>query len=70
MPDIAMCRQHDCPKAQECYRFLATPDEHRQSYLVKQDFGEQGCGFFWEANGRWTVEEFTDEHQLNSEEGR
>ena len=32
MPDIMMCSNDECPSRGSCYRFLATPSAHRQSY--------------------------------------
>ena len=32
MPDLAMCTDRACPKAQECYRFKAVANVYRQSY--------------------------------------
>ncbi len=34
MPDIAMCKNETCPLKNECYRFIAIPDEHWQSYTL------------------------------------
>jgi len=27
MPQYTMCKKHNCPKAKECYRYLAVPDK-------------------------------------------
>lgn len=32
MPDITMCMSKDCPKKNECYRYIAKPDKYYQSY--------------------------------------
>ena len=34
MADITMCLGQMCAKKETCYRFTATPNEHRQSYFV------------------------------------
>lgn len=34
MPDITMCTGGTCQWREQCYRFTATPSEHRQSYFV------------------------------------
>ncbi len=51
MPDIAMCDgKRDgkmCPRAETCYRFTATPNAVRQSYLAVPPFTDEGCGHFW-----------------------
>jgi hypothetical protein len=51
MPDISMCWGKDCPLKEDCYRYLAVPNEYRQSYFTTPPYdralGE--CGFFWRA---------------------
>jgi hypothetical protein len=49
MPDIAMCKGTDCPMKNECYRFLATPSEFRQSYFVIPPIENGVCQEFWDA---------------------
>ena len=49
MPDIAMCKGTDCPLKNECYRFLATPSEYRQSYFVPPPIKDGVCDEFWDA---------------------
>lgn len=33
MPDIQLCQQRTCPKRHQCYRYLALPSPHWQSYM-------------------------------------
>lgn len=40
MPDISMCLRSDCPLAESCYRYLATPSPYRQAYAA---FEPEGC---------------------------
>lgn len=47
MPDITMCKGTNCPKKNECYRFLATPSEYRQSYFIDPPYEKDKCGEFW-----------------------
>lgn len=47
MPDISLCDQDACPKAEKCTRYLAKPSPHRQSY-IKPEFDKDGCEFFWQ----------------------
>lgn len=51
MPDITMCYGEGCPQKESCYRYLATPDEYRQSYFttppVKED---KTCDYYWKYN--------------------
>jgi hypothetical protein len=32
MPDFTLCQRSSCPQAKICYRFLAEPNPHWQSY--------------------------------------
>jgi len=32
MPDITMCTNEECPKADLCWRFGCPPSQYRQSY--------------------------------------
>ena len=53
MPDISMCSNKDCPSRSVCYRAVAKPSPHRQSYM---DFkllpGAKLCGDFWPLEGK------------------
>ena len=49
--DIAMCENSKCPKAQDCYRFTATPDEWRQTYILIEEVGDD-CKHFWDNRRR------------------
>ena len=44
MPDIAMCENETCKLKQECYRYMAKPNEHWQVYAdfkpVREDYCE------------------------------
>lgn len=48
MPDISMCNNRLCPSRIRCYRFMAIPSQHGQtySYFVVNDF-EGKCEYFW-----------------------
>jgi hypothetical protein len=48
MPDISMCKGGKCPKKGKCYRYLATPDEHWQSYISTPYVEGEECAYFWE----------------------
>jgi len=52
LPDIAMCQNHKCKKAKECYRYMAIPSK-RQFYVEFQNICE-GCNYkhFWDAKGK------------------
>jgi hypothetical protein len=50
MPDITMCTGVGCPRAQICYRKVATPSMLLQSYFVTPPFNKDSpteCTFFW-----------------------
>lgn len=49
MPDIAMCRNSDCPRFDDCYRAQAMPSEW-QSYGEFTHDGKKGCSHFWPMN--------------------
>jgi hypothetical protein len=43
MPDYSMCKNEKCPLKEKCYRYTATPNEHRQAYT---DYDEKNCQSF------------------------
>lgn len=52
MPDICMCVNLYCEVREDCYRYLAIPNEYRQCYA---DFGKEGnCKDFLSTEGRLT----------------
>lgn len=53
MSDISMCQNKDCPSYEQCYRFMATPNPYRQSYMdFKPKDGEARCDDFIERKVR------------------
>lgn len=54
MPDITMCKDQDCPKKDNCYRFTATPDE-LQIYYVNSPWFNNQCEFFWDNQHHETI---------------
>jgi hypothetical protein len=46
MTDISMCQNKTCGKHLECYRYLATPNLHWQSYssFTPDEYGK--CEYF------------------------
>lgn len=52
MPDITMCSGEKCNLKETCYRFLATPTEHKQSYFsvppIQKRKNSVSCGHYWE----------------------
>lgn len=47
MPDITMCKDHDCNLKETCFRYNAKPDYY-QSYFVGSTKDEDGkCDYFW-----------------------
>lgn len=45
MPDMTMCLNNECPRREDCYRFIAKPEPALQSYGAFQN--DEYC--FWEA---------------------
>jgi hypothetical protein len=58
MPDFTMCLNNDCPVRASCYRYLAIPSEHWQSYC-RFEFTHGQCKDYVPASNRLvrTVEE-------------
>lgn len=50
MADITMCSGLGCPARNNCYRYTATPSEHRQSYFTTPPFDGEKCEHQWELN--------------------
>lgn len=50
MPDISMCEGGNCPVKDSCYRYLAKPNEYRQSYFIVPPYikAENKCPYYWE----------------------
>ena len=46
MPDISMCVDGFCPKCSRCYRYMAEPNEHYQSYSVFTREEDKECDNF------------------------
>jgi len=49
MPDITMCMDNQCKSRFQCYRYMAQPNELRQSYFKaspKEDPLEDKCHYF------------------------
>jgi len=54
MPDIAKCKNADCPSCGDCWRYLAPAHPEWQSYSdFKLEEGEDKCDYFIEAS-EWT----------------
>lgn len=45
--DGTKCSGLNCPLKEKCYRFTATPNEYRQSYLTEVPFKDGECEYFW-----------------------
>jgi hypothetical protein len=54
MPDITMCERHDCPKKEQCLRYMAEPDGH-QYYFKPPEIGDD-CEFFMPLINNWADE--------------
>ena len=49
-PDISMCKDEECPRRNECYRFTATPDPRWQCYAGYKWDGD--CYYFIECKSK------------------
>ena len=58
MPDITMCSGDRCPLKYTCYRFLAEPNQYRQSFFYSPPFEatsdntEFTCKYYWKEEDR------------------
>ena len=57
MADISMCRNFECDRNNDCYRFKAKADNTKQSY---SNYNEVGCIFFWRIPGTKAIEPIVD----------
>ena len=51
-PDISMCSDGDCPSAEACYRFTATPDKSGQSYITTNRHPQSNDCRYFMPNGK------------------
>ena len=51
MPDITKCTGEGCEARVTCYRFLAKPDKHWQSYFKEVPDTNGGCEYYISHNG-------------------
>jgi hypothetical protein len=63
MPDISMCSGEKCPLKENCYRFLATPNEFRQSYFMNPPYNDETkeCNHFWD---NYVYQKIKDENKI------
>ena len=52
MTDISMCKNKTCTKSSSCYRFTATPNEYRQSYILWKEKWTKWCDMFMDNNNK------------------
>jgi len=50
MADISMCEGKECAVKETCYRFKATPNKYRQSYIFPSNLQIGGCDYYWNIN--------------------
>lgn len=46
MPDITMCSGGTCPQKNTCFRYLAKPHPHRQSYFTTPPNNGMKCDYY------------------------
>ena len=49
MLDLSLCPNKDCPSRGTCYRYLAYPSEHRQSYSLFKPDKSGRCATYMDA---------------------
>ena len=42
-----MCEGKGCDVKETCYRFKATPNKYRQSYIFPSNFKGSACDYYW-----------------------
>lgn len=48
MPDIAMCSDDKCPSRASCYRFVAVPSKHLQTWgRFQRPADAEKCAHYW-----------------------
>lgn len=55
MPDICMCKDEECPKKNECYRYTAIPSEFMQVYFSVSPRKDEVCEYFYPIKKRKTL---------------
>lgn len=52
MPDIAQCKNKECTKRLECYRYMAHPGPYQYYMNFAPDEKTGVCADFWDHSGR------------------
>jgi hypothetical protein len=67
MPDISMCANKNCPSRKTCYRYLAKPNEQRQSYAIFKQDKDIACEYYTSKDGYGRVRELPEADAYNKE---
>lgn len=67
MPDISMCANRECPLRETCYRYVAKPNEYRQSYAKFEPTNETSCEHYTSKDGYGRVRELPEADAYNEE---
>jgi len=51
MPDYCMCKGDGCTQRDQCFRFRAKPNKHRQSYFMDVPGSGDECHHFMPVDG-------------------
>lgn len=63
MVDISMCTNQDCPSKDTCYRFTASPNVWRQSYMeFKPEVDSNQCKYYSLDNRTNEEKELDEKH--------
>jgi hypothetical protein len=47
MSDITMCKGTGCPAKEDCFRYTAPVNEHRQAYFMEPPIKDGKCEMYW-----------------------
>ena len=63
MADITMCKDEDCPRRANCYRFMAHFGEYQSVWVGSPREGEECKEYMqlWETLTRWQKEAIAEE---------
>lgn len=64
-PDICMCQDDNCHIRLRCYRFLAKPNEHSQSYFTGSPRKVGECDKFWDIKERGMLQKMEGKKDNN-----
>lgn len=73
MPNVTMmCKGTNCPLADNCYRYLADPNEIDQIYFENVPYNDRTkeCSHFWDASKCPYCNQMNGVHKMDCESNR